>query len=328
MARTALLTRAALLGAGAALALTAVSNGADRRVTLRSQVGHLRDAESRALLELFAADAALARSRDAVTRLTREAHAQQLGVDESQRLLRLSETNVRRARTVLAERLRASYRTGPIDGLAVVLSASSLADVLDRASIVQRVTEQDATTVAAVTSALRSATTATRNLTRARRRLARALAAARDTSRRLDQARAAKAALLHELRRSVHLAGARIAALDAAAAAAEEKGSHLGGGTRPPPGGGGTTGGGPSGTFRVTAYSDHGTTATGIQTRPGVCATDPRVIPMGTRFTVPGYGECVAADTGGDIKGNWVDVWFNTDAEANSWGSQHLTLSF
>ena len=327
MARTALLTRAALIGTGAALALTAVSSGANGRTALHGQIGHLRDAESRALLDLFAADAALARSRDAVARLVREAATQQQRVDEGRRLVRLGESNLLRARAALADHLRASYRAGPIDGLAVVLTASSVADAIDRVSFVQRVTQQDASVVADVSTALRSARAASQRLARARTRLARALAAAHDTAARLASARAAKLALLQSLRHTVHIAAARLAALDAAASAAQEKGSHLGGGTTPPPGGG-TTGGGPSGTFRVTAYSDHGTTATGIQTRPGVCATDPRVIPMGTRFTVPGYGACVAADTGGDIKGNWVDVWFNTDAEASRWGSQYLTLSF
>jgi 3D (Asp-Asp-Asp) domain-containing protein len=78
---------------------------------------------------------------------------------------------------------------------------------------------------------------------------------------------------------------------------------------------------------RTTAYAIHGTTATGIPTRRGVCATDPRLIPMGTRFTVSGYGECVAADTGGDIKGAWVDVWVATEAEASAWGMRQSTIT-
>ena len=39
-------------------------------------------------------------------------------------------------------------------------------------------------------------------------------------------------------------------------------------------------------------------TATGALARYGVCAVDPRVIPLGTRLYVPGYGYAIAADTG------------------------------
>ena len=51
-----------------------------------------------------------------------------------------------------------------------------------------------------------------------------------------------------------------------------------------------------------------GITATGIRARHGVVAVDPNVIPLGTRVYIPGYGEAIAADTGGDIVGNRIDV--------------------
>jgi prepilin-type processing-associated H-X9-DG protein len=65
--------------------------------------------------------------------------------------------------------------------------------------------------------------------------------------------------------------------------------------------------------MEATAYlptdgSTDGITATGIAARYGVVAVDPRVIPLGTRVFIPGYGEAIAADTGGDIKGNRIDL--------------------
>ena len=65
-------------------------------------------------------------------------------------------------------------------------------------------------------------------------------------------------------------------------------------------------------TVVATAYILRGTTATGIPTGYGVVAVDPTVIPLGTRMTIPGYGEAVAADTGGAIKGLRIDVWVPT----------------
>ncbi|MEZ5098500.1 MAG: 3D domain-containing protein [Thermoleophilia bacterium] len=76
----------------------------------------------------------------------------------------------------------------------------------------------------------------------------------------------------------------------------------------------------------MTAYAIHGTTATGVQTRHGIIATDPSVIPLGSRIYVPGYGEGVAADTGGAIHGNIIDIWVPTVEEALQWGRRTVTI--
>jgi 3D (Asp-Asp-Asp) domain-containing protein len=75
----------------------------------------------------------------------------------------------------------------------------------------------------------------------------------------------------------------------------------------------------------ATAYSpqepgldDH--TASGMRATKGVVAVDPRVIPLGTRLNVEGYGNCIAGDTGSAIKGNRIDVCYDTLEEMNAWG--------
>ncbi|VYU57560.1 DUF348 domain-containing protein [Clostridium tertium] len=78
-----------------------------------------------------------------------------------------------------------------------------------------------------------------------------------------------------------------------------------------------------------TAYSGGGVTATGtvpVRNPNGIStvAVDPRVIPLGTLLYVEGYGKAVAADTGGAIKGNIIDVYVNSQEEAyNSWGRKY-----
>ena len=42
----------------------------------------------------------------------------------------------------------------------------------------------------------------------------------------------------------------------------------------------------------------------------GIVAVDPRVIPYGTRMFIPGYGFAVAADCGGGVKGNMIDLGY------------------
>jgi 3D (Asp-Asp-Asp) domain-containing protein len=59
----------------------------------------------------------------------------------------------------------------------------------------------------------------------------------------------------------------------------------------------------------------------------GIVAVDPSVIPLGTRMTIPGYGEGVAADTGGSIQGAVIDLWFATPAQAAAWGRRTVTIS-
>jgi uncharacterized protein YabE (DUF348 family) len=55
-------------------------------------------------------------------------------------------------------------------------------------------------------------------------------------------------------------------------------------------------------------------------------AVDPNVIPLGTKLYVEGYGYAVAADTGSGIKGNFIDVFFNTGREVSNWGVKYLKV--
>lgn len=82
---------------------------------------------------------------------------------------------------------------------------------------------------------------------------------------------------------------------------------------------------------RATAYTPYdpgctGITATGIRADKGVVAVDPRVIPLGSKVYVPGYGVAIAADTGGAIKGNRLDVCYNSLSEAYTWGVKHVPV--
>ena len=55
-------------------------------------------------------------------------------------------------------------------------------------------------------------------------------------------------------------------------------------------------------------------------------AVDPNVIPLGTKVYVSGYGLAIAADTGGAIKGNIIDVFLNSYEECYSWGRRQVTV--
>lgn len=69
-----------------------------------------------------------------------------------------------------------------------------------------------------------------------------------------------------------------------------------------------------------------GITYTGTKASRGTIAVDPKVIPFGTKLYIPGYGYGVAADTGGAIKGNKIDLCYETRAEALNWGIKNITV--
>lgn len=81
-----------------------------------------------------------------------------------------------------------------------------------------------------------------------------------------------------------------------------------------------------------TAYCDgcSGTTYTGINLRANpnqkVIAVDPSIIPLGSRVWVEGYGEAIAGDIGGAIKGNKIDVFLEHKADAYQWGRKQVKI--
>lgn len=110
---------------------------------------------------------------------------------------------------------------------------------------------------------------------------------------------------------------------------------------------GGSVTGTPSGRslrMRATAYTssyedtgknpgspDFGVTATGTTARRNAggyssIAVDPRVIPLGTKLFIEGYGYAIAEDTGGAIKGNVIDLYFDSNVEVSNWGSRWVNV--
>lgn len=88
-------------------------------------------------------------------------------------------------------------------------------------------------------------------------------------------------------------------------------------------------------TMKSTAYTAYcngciGITKTGIDLRKNpnqkVIAVDPKVIPLGTKVFVEGYGYAVAGDIGSAIKGNTIDVFFPTRREALEWGRKEVKV--
>ena len=167
--------------------------------------------------------------------------------------------------------------------------------------------------------------------------LDRLIAAAKARAGQLEATAAARRSLIAGLRHRQGLNATRVAAIEAQARTAEARSATL---SAPPTEVVAETATAPTRepaarplapgdtvTVTSTGYALRGRTATGLPTAPGVVAVDPSVIPLGTRLTIPGYGVGVAADTGGSVRGNVIDVWFPTRQQALAWGRRTVTIT-
>ena len=67
------------------------------------------------------------------------------------------------------------------------------------------------------------------------------------------------------------------------------------------------------------AQGTNSTTATGSEVREGIIAVDPDIIPLGTEVEIKDMGVFTAEDTGGKIKGNRLDIYFDSKREAKTY---------
>lgn len=77
--------------------------------------------------------------------------------------------------------------------------------------------------------------------------------------------------------------------------------------------------------YTAASAGGSGITATGATVDRGIVAVDPSVIPLGTHMYIPGYGYAVAADTGGGIIGNMIDLGFGDD-DVPDWRTQWVDI--
>jgi 3D (Asp-Asp-Asp) domain-containing protein len=74
--------------------------------------------------------------------------------------------------------------------------------------------------------------------------------------------------------------------------------------------------------YTADCYGCSGMTKSGVHAGFGVVAVDPSVIPLGTHLYIKGYGPAIAGDTGGAIRGNRIDLGFDSSAAAFEFGAR------
>jgi 3D (Asp-Asp-Asp) domain-containing protein len=310
------------------------SGGADsapallqRADALRAENTALAARTHEALLRLYALDSRLAQARARLDGLTAQtARVRQERVLTAKRL-GIARRDVATAQAQLAQRLRDLYEQGQTDPLAILLGARSLDDALAGIDDLNRAAGLDRRLIRETRAARAHQKAVADALARRSATLARLRREAQAAASAIAATRAQQTGYLASLRTKERLNGARISSLERSAAAAQAKAATLVVAAPASPAASAPAAGPGSITVVATGYSLGGSTATGLPVGWGVVAVDPSVIPLGTRMTIPGYGEGVAADVGSGISGAMIDLWFPSDSAARAWGRRAVTIN-
>jgi 3D (Asp-Asp-Asp) domain-containing protein len=293
-----------------------------------------------AVLELYAADSRVTAAQTQLGSLQHQAsvlRSQQLSLQQQLGATRIT---LAASQNQLFDNLRRLYKQGDVSALAVVLGARSLDDAVSQLDTLNAFTKQSKQFVSLSTLAEHKLVRLRAGLADRRARIGAAVSEAQRTVDELVAARAAKLAFVSHLQHAEQLKRAQVQAMEARAQRAQQKSAQLTAAVSEPtpqnavdatpalaPAPAPAPSGGRTLTVSSTGYSLSGHTATGLPVGWGVVAVDPSVIPLGTKLTIPGYGEAVAADTGGAVHGNVIDIWFPSLAQARAWGRRTVTIT-
>lgn len=322
---------------------------------LRAERAALESRSASALLELYALDTRAAAARAEVTRVMNQRERLERERAAVQRRLGIARASLDFAERRLGARLRALYQEGEVDPLAILLGADSIDEAMAALDGLGFAADHDRGLIRGTEAARRKLVAQERTLATRTAALRRAETAAASRAAALERARAERSAYVAQLAREKQLKTRELAALEAQAAAASRKAAAVTEAAASPraraavpadapaaapvttptttptppaaPASPPAAGGARTLTVVATGYALPGRTATGIRVAWGVVAVDPAVIPLGTRMTIPGYGEGVAADTGGAVRGAHIDLWFPSRAQALAWGRRSVTIT-
>ncbi len=330
---------AVLLGLTAILALpssggaAAPSGGA---AELRQRDTSLAAKERAATQELYSLEAQLAVARSRLAELTDQREAAEARLTRLRIELDVAWQSAYIAEEHLGARIRQLYQQGQLDPVAILLGAESLDEAIGGLDGLRSIASGDRDLLSKVRQARADLTSAKTARGGPRRSAARGRVGG-GVDRLVPRGGACRARRLpRPAREAARLqrttARARAHARLAPRASARRRSRPrrrrpLAAATSAPAPAPAYTGGEQTMTVSTTGYALRGRTASGLPTGWGIVAVDPSVIPLGTRMTIPGYGEGVAADTGGAVRGATIDLWFPTLAQAMAWGRKTVTIT-
>lgn len=320
------------------VALAADGPGTSPAAGLRAEAGSIEARVDAATLELYSLETQLGRARSELARLQSRRRSLERERASARLQLAAARTTFRASQSQLEDLLRAMYQQPGQDALAVVLGAGSIDEALAGLDGLSRAAGQSNRIVEQARAARNRLADLDSRLAARSLELVRLTAAADARAGTLEATAAERRRFIGGLRERLGVTTARIASIEAEARRAEARSVAV---AAPAPSTAlepvpiamsapvvAAAAAGPRTlTVSSSGYALAGRTATGVPTGPGVVAVDPSVIPLGTRMSIPGYGIGIAADTGGAVQGNTIDLWFPTTAQALRWGRRTVTIT-
>lgn len=225
---------------------------------------------------------------------------------------------VSKKRKALLLRLRKIYINGRTSKLELLLTCDNISDFLAGAEMIERVTQDDSQLLAETKREEEKLETLVSTLRQKKEQIEEKKSEMKDRKMALEKSKANRESLLAG-------AGGQRQTLEQKATAVKSKFAELGP-SQPP-----LREGAKVMFMMATGYSPQepglsDATASGLKAQRGVVAVDPRVIPLGTRLYIEGYGSAIAADTGSAIKGNRIDLCFDTLEEVKNYGKRKVRV--
>ncbi len=228
------------------------------------------------------------------------------------------QAKVKNKKSVLANRARSIYINGRTSSLLIILISDDITDYLNLVELSRKITQNDTQLLKQLKQEASRLEESISKMNKGLRELDALKTEISKKIKTLEKKRAQKNSILE-------MAGGSRNAIEYSARAIHEKMNELNKGEMKIPSGARVL------TMIATAYCplepglDYGT-ASGMRAQRGVVAVDPRVIPLGTRLYIDGYGYAIAGDTGSAIKGNRIDLCFDTLEETYAFGWRLVTV--
>ncbi len=298
---------------------------------LQSQSQSLDASYQQALADLVSVDSEVSRYNNEIADVNQRRADLQASIQQQQQQLQGTQKQLDDRQATLQKRLLGSYKSDDVGYLDVVMGANNFSDLINRVDMINTIAESDRGLIDSIKEAKQSLEDNINSLAGKQKELDSLAGDLNSAQQSLVAAKTHQQSVVDSLKSQKLANDGQLANLQAQAASIESRmnqiqsssssGSSGGDGDySPPPGGGATI------TVQATAYCLAGSTATGMPVGRGIIAVDPSVIPLGARVHVSGYGDAVAADTGGAIVGNRIDVWLPC-GEAYAWGNRTVTVT-
>ena len=282
---------------------------------LSSQIAALSDEEESLVEEIVTVEASIENSKNQIAQLTENISGIEKELSNLESKRKSIQKNIDEKKVELEKRIRYSYKYGKNNVIKMFAAARDINEFFTHLYLLRNIMKRDAELAESLRLDKESLDRNMRESKEKAKEYQSAMEGIVSEKQTLEKNFAKNEALLEKVKGEKTNVQQVLAAIRARIAKIQPSGVVLTGewsmvATAYYSGGGGLNG--------------DGVTATGLRARKGIVAVDPTVIRLGTRVYIEGYGDALVADTGGWIKGNRIDLCFDSLEECYRYGRRKI----